>query len=176
MGYIVTNFIAEKDIIHNFECPNEPIRHDPFAYSPVYHQYLLNADCVVLFDKPYIKSNIQTSTDVFRHVTDYSTGLYLWHSSGRFNKFTETIKHLGLPIISIGLDRKTGFKSIDTSLKENGYTHCPFDNTYLCINDKLPELLKKIGITKQHNVVVVFNKQIPEFLKHLLQLLGKIWD
>ena len=176
MGYVVTNFIAEKDIIHDFNCPKEPIRHDPLVYKPVYHQYLLNADCVVMFDRPYLKSNIEKPFEIFKHVTDYGTGLYLWHSSGKFNAFTERAKHLGIPIVSIGLDRATGFKSIDTSLKENGYVHCPFDNTYLCINDKLPKVLKKIGITKQHNIVVVFNKQIPELLEHLLQILGKVWD
>lgn len=175
MGYVVTNFITEKDIIHDFNCPKEPIRHDPFAYKPIYHQYLLNADCVVMFDRPYVKSNIEKPFEIFKHVTDYGTGLYLWHSSGRFNKFTETIKHLGLPIISIGLDR-TGFKSIDKDIKENGYVYCPFDNTYLCVDNNLPKVLKKMGITKQHNVVVVFNKQIPEFLEHLLQILRKIWD
>ena len=176
MGYVVTNFIEEQDIVHNFDCPKEPIRHEPLFYKPVYHQYLLNADCVIMFDKPYIKSNSETPSDLFKHVTKYGTGLYLWHSSGRFNTFTEIAKQLGLPIISIGLDRLTGYKSIDKDLREKGYTHCPFDNTYLCLNDKLPEIIKKTGITKDHNVVVVFNKQLPELLEYLLKLLGKVWD
>ena len=176
MGYVVTNFIAEKDIIHNFDCPKEPIRHDPLVYKPIYHQYLLNADCVIMFDRPYLKSNSETPSDLFKHATEYGAGLYLWHSSGRFNAFTERAKQLGLPIISIGLDRLTGYKSIDKDLREKGYTHCPFENTYLCLNDKLPEVLKKAGITKNHNVVVVFNKQLPELLERLLHLLEKVWD
>lgn len=175
MGYVITNFNEAQDFEHDYVCVKEPIRHDSIVYKSIYHKYLLNADCVIVFDKPLVQKSITHFQSIFRHSTDYNTGLFLWHSATKLNMFTRTAKNLGLPIINVYVSHKTGFQSIDGFLEKYGHIHCPFDNSYLCSDRRLLYTLAKAGITKNHNAVVLLNTQL-YVLENVITLLEKIWD
>ena len=141
------------------------------SVSAQYASMILAADCVILDTLPFFSNNytytlnneLKIKEAFPPHITGRSGFDLVWFNGYEYNRLDWIVCHLGLPIIIMYSWKKYAYmETMQEELKGliTGHSSIPnvyyskVNNTYTCHIDDLHTLLKHIGITPSHNILM----------------------